>query len=56
MVVQQARMESLFYYFGVEEQIPEHHLPRPNQSLWGSFQLCAGTLEGLLQSDGATLG
>jgi hypothetical protein len=50
MMGEQSRAESLFYYFRLEEQIPQDHLLRLLDPLY-RFQLRAGAAEEFLQCD-----
>ena len=54
MMGQQSRTESLFYYFRLEDQIPEDHLLRMIDH-YVDFRLRAGTVEELLQFDGSAV-
>ena len=50
MMGQQSRTEPLFYYFRLEDQIPDDHLlKRIDRCV--DFSSCAGTAAGCLQPD-----
>jgi len=54
MMGQHDRSESLFYYFRIEDQVPENHLVRFHRAL-RQFRFCAGEVACLLQRNGATV-
>ena len=48
MMGHHARAEALFYYFRLDDQVPENHVLRLIDKHI-SFGVCAGTIEGELQ-------
>ena len=54
MMGQHDRSEALFYYFRLEDQIPETHLLRLIDKHI-SFELCAAATERQLQRDGSSV-
>ena len=54
MMGQHDRSESLFYYFRIEDQVPQNHLLRCIDR-YVPFRFCAGEVACILQRNGATV-